>query len=435
MNTLSYRTDDLMPSSAIDPPSAAQDFFDFQDMSSPAAFAALAGQSSFDFQDMPPSAFAVLAAQSSFDFQDMFDPFAPPDAATAPDFFDFQDMSSSAFTAHADPSAAAAMDFFDFQGMPSSAFTDPSDPSPDAAMDFFDFQGMPSSAFTDPSDPSPAAAMDFFDFQGMPSSAFTDPSDPSAAAAMDFFDFQGMPSSAFTDPSDPSAAAAMDFFDFQGMPSSAFTDPSDPSAAAAMDFFDFQGMPSPSFPDPSDRSSPDAPAAVSFEFPVGSDYAPLDPSELIVYTITLNVDPEAGSFGQHPNFMAKFLDDEDRVMSSLNAESSYKFVRQDYKRMKNSIILKTTKSSAEGKNIKVMKIFNNTKVQMNGLQSHKDVQVLMHLYKHILKTVFRVASVQVKDPRVSMVNARFNTNTSTSSTPSARRPGIASSSTSSCIRQ
>jgi TATA-box binding protein (TBP) (component of TFIID and TFIIIB) len=142
-----------------------------------------------------------------------------------------------------------------------------------------------------------------------------------------------------------------------------------------------------------------------------SAFSPMNPTGIDVYTMTINIDPVNGICGQHPNFVSKFCVDEDHYMCVLNQESRYKFVRQDFKKMKNSIILKTTRSSSCGTNIKVMKIFNNAKVQMNGLQSHEDVQMMVHLYKHLLKTVYSVSYIVTGAPRVSMVNGRFNTNT------------------------
>lgn len=141
-----------------------------------------------------------------------------------------------------------------------------------------------------------------------------------------------------------------------------------------------------------------------------TDFSPLKPSGIVVYLMTINIDPDVGIFGRNPNFMTKFLDNEETLLTSLNEVSPYKFVRQDYKKMKNSIILKTTRSSTQGTNVKVMKIFNNAKVQMNGLQSHGDVQLMIHLYQHLLKCVYNV-NVSTRAPRVSMVNGRFNTNT------------------------
>jgi len=142
-----------------------------------------------------------------------------------------------------------------------------------------------------------------------------------------------------------------------------------------------------------------------------SAYAPLQPTGVIIYTMTVNVDPEEGSFGRQPGFVTKFLANEKELMASMNTQSKYKFVRQEYTKMKNSIILKTTRSSAAGTSVKVMKLFNNAKIQMNGVQSFEDIQLMIRLYKHLLKDVYMVNYVIVNKPRISMMNGRFNTST------------------------
>lgn len=141
-----------------------------------------------------------------------------------------------------------------------------------------------------------------------------------------------------------------------------------------------------------------------------SAFSPLAPSGVSVYTMTIKIDPEDGLVGEHPNFIAKFTADEDRYMDALNRESKYKFVRNDNKKTKNSVILKTTRSSTGS--TKVLKISNNAKIQMSGLKSREDVQAMVHLYKHLLKIVYSTHDILVGAPRVSVINGRFSTNTS-----------------------
>ena len=135
-----------------------------------------------------------------------------------------------------------------------------------------------------------------------------------------------------------------------------------------------------------------------------SAFFPLEPSGVSVYTMTIKID------GQYPDFIAKFTADEERHMDALNRESSYKFLRKDNKKLKNRIILKTTRSSIG--TVKVLKISNNAKIQMDGLRSHEDVRAMVHLYKHLLKIVYSTPDIVVGAPRVSLINGRFSTNTS-----------------------
>jgi TATA-box binding protein (TBP) (component of TFIID and TFIIIB) len=122
--------------------------------------------------------------------------------------------------------------------------------------------------------------------------------------------------------------------------------------------------------------------------------------------MTINVDPDEVFSRSKVNFVARFNGDEGGHVAALNSRSSYHFVRQDYKRMKNCVVLKTTKSSSGG-NVKVLKIFNNARVQMNGLKSEEDVVRMVHLYRELLRIVFQSPNVSVSPPRASMINGKF----------------------------
>ncbi len=133
-------------------------------------------------------------------------------------------------------------------------------------------------------------------------------------------------------------------------------------------------------------------------------YVPVSPSSVSIYTMTLNIDP---MISISSNFVVMYLDNESEILDYINGLSKYVFNRQCYKNMRNSVILKSTKSSSSGTNTKVMKIFSNSKVQINGLKDVTDIEEFIMLYKELLMITFRLRIVKILPPRVSMMNSRF----------------------------
>lgn len=138
-------------------------------------------------------------------------------------------------------------------------------------------------------------------------------------------------------------------------------------------------------------------------------YAPLEPSNITIGTMTVNVHADnLGAIAAHPlDFVRDFDSRSDAITAAMNAaESVYKFTANVGRNLKNGIIFQSV-GTAKG-NHKIIKIFRNGNAQFNGVKTTDDLMAMCNVLTAGLESGFRVKGVVLKDPTIQMMTCSFS---------------------------